>query len=272
MASLTLSPALIVAISTHARNLAKVAEVMGCAKAKPKTAAVSASLTFKGAAAAPCLSFKGSDGSELDLPLQAIADIGTEALSLMMGLDATAPAGDGDKQLRAALAEAEREGRQLASDVAKLKEALADQVAQAAARLAEQRKERAAAQAVLARVRQEAPALASAAKVTAHDAGDLLGSIVEATEGPAPVQVASVAAAVQVAPAAVQVATLPEGDAILADILARPDVEVERLAGRVVLVTFTGGRQGLGVADKLKACGFRFRARGERGALVWARR
>jgi hypothetical protein len=312
--SLRITSRALCALSTHARNLGKVAEVLGALKAKPSAGDVDVAVEHKDGAR--LLTFKANgNGSSMVLPLMGLDASGIDgaALSLLVGLEAMAkasnPARTDSAELASLRAELERAtacARNNANDAthkagelltlrADLKEAKAtlstinpDASRAALCALRDERDNLLATVEDLtsALARATSKPLAAVAPIKARldaakaDHGSLVDACIAETVAqaapkakPAPAVVAPVAAPV-VAAVAVAAAAAVE---TLQELEGRADVELESMGSRVVRVTFLPigglrGRQGSGVADALKARGFRYDAKASAGGrLVWVR-
>lgn len=299
--SLRITSRALCALSTHARNVAKAAEVLGALKAKPKTTHADVSVEHRQGCRFLC--FRGSDGSTLDLPLMGLdaETLDAGALSLAVGLESVAKAtgsnasarvDDGELvRLRAALAESAKEASDTRKELMKVRGVGTSSNALVASNALLERANRELHAAneeraqLLATVEELTAALAKAnakpapavAPIKARldaakaDHGSLLDAIVAETAKakPARVQVAPERQAAPVATIAATVTAEAVDKAaleVLAELEGRSDVETETVGGRVVRVTFKPvghlpPRQGKGVADSLKARGFAYDAK-----------
>lgn len=288
--SLRLTSRALVALSTHARNVGKAAEVLGALKAKPTAGDIDVAVEHKDGAR--FLTFKANgNGSTMNLPLMGVDAVGVDAgvLSLLVGLESVAKAGNPaqvDNAMVAALRDRADAAEAITARTLKSHSETVtarDALKRTVANLTDERDQ------LLATVQELTTALgkakaAPAAPIKARldaakaDHGSLLDAIVAETASakakPAAPQVAQVQQQPKAAPVAVAAAAAVE---TLQELEGRADVELESVANRVVRVVFLPvgglrGRQGLGIADALKARGFRYDGKASvNGRLVWVR-
>lgn len=281
-------------VCAHLRNLCKAADVLGCSRNKPVTKEAHVSLVFKDGGSR-FVTFQGSDGSDMEMPIAipdsvplAVrlalvglrpADIGTgstadNAAEVARLTEALAIANDrAETQAKSAL-EAQANARQAQSDCSAMGKRLSAECSSDAAK--QRLEERAKLRAALGESEMEVRNLRAQLAVAQHQAAPR-GEDAATDDNLAERQAAARKRLDETAPQILKPETPPvvvatDADAPLSAVFSRPDVECEHVNGRVVRLTFNGGRQGAGVGDKLKAAGFSFKARTSSGALVWARK